>query len=77
MHIFFGLSPRVNLVLNSVLLGLWAPGFGFLWYYSRGTLSHVCNTANWTEEVGIMVCRIYKALFAFALEGLYGFLLSH
>jgi hypothetical protein len=69
VHLFHGLSPKINLCLNGILLGLWAPGFAFLWYYSRGTLSHVCNRANWTEETGIMVCRIYKALFAFALLG--------
>jgi hypothetical protein len=32
-----------------------------------GTLGHVCNTANWGSEAGIMVCRIYKALFTFTL----------
>jgi hypothetical protein len=32
-----------------------------------GTLGHVCNSANWGSEAGIMVCRIYKTLFTFAL----------
>lgn len=32
-------------------------------------MSHVCNKSNWEDETGIMVCRIYKALFAFTLLG--------
>lgn len=37
------------------------------------TLSHACNTVNWGNDAGTMVCRIYKALFTFALTGLYAF----
>jgi hypothetical protein len=70
MYACFGLSPLVNLSVNGLLLALWAPGFAFLWYWSRGTLSHYCDRTNWTGPTGIMVCRLYKALFAFALLGL-------
>jgi len=65
----FGLAPLVSLIVNAVLFIMWCPGFGFLWYYSRGTLSHVCNRLNWVGPTGIMVCRIYKALFAFSMLG--------
>ena len=30
----------------------------------------MCDFEHWDEDVGIMVCRIYKALFAFTLVGL-------
>jgi len=66
-----GLAPLVNLIVNTVLFIMWSPGFGFLWYYSTGTLSHVCNKANWTGPTGIMVCRVYKALFAFSMLGFF------
>lgn len=32
-----------------------------------GTLGHVCNTANWGSQAGVMVCNIYKTLFTFSL----------
>jgi len=63
------LSPLLNLVGNAVLFLLWGPAFGYLWYYSRATLGHVCNKDTWTGPTGIMVCRIYKALFAFSMLG--------
>ena len=66
-----GLSPRLNLALNTVLLVIWTMGFGMLSYYMSGTLSHHCDVDNWSEDTGIMVCRIYKTLFTFSLLGLY------
>lgn len=32
-------------------------------------MSHFCDYDNWSEDLGVMVCRIYKALFAFTLVG--------
>jgi len=69
LYAFFRLSPLWNLLINGVLLGLWAPGFAFLWFYSRKTLGDVCSKATWEDLTGIMVCRLYKALFAFATLG--------
>lgn len=37
----------------------------------RGTLANVCDAEHWNEDIGIMVCRIYKALFSFTLIALY------
>jgi hypothetical protein len=34
-------------------------------------LSQVCSAKTWRDETGIMICRIYKALFAFCALGLY------
>jgi hypothetical protein len=71
IYLLFGLSPFVNLCVNGLLLALWAPSFGFLWYWTRKTLSHVCSPKTWQDDTGIMICRIYKALFAFSALGLY------
>jgi len=69
LHCCCGLNPRLNVCLNGCLLVLWSVGFALLSWWSSGTLSHVCNKSNWEDETGIMVCRIYKALFAFTLLG--------
>ncbi|KAI9687405.1 MAG: hypothetical protein M1820_010459 [Bogoriella megaspora] len=64
-----GLNSRVNLYVNGFLAILWAVGFSLLAWWMRKTLTHVCNTANWHDETGIMVCRVYKSLFTFSLLG--------
>lgn len=69
LHCFYGLNPLLNTILNSLLLTLWTVSFGLLSWWSSSTLSHVCNRANWDDETGIMVCRVYKALFSFSLFG--------
>jgi len=69
IYVLFRLSPLWNLCINAVLLMLWAPAFAFLWFWSKPTLSHVCNKKTWEDSTGIMVCRIYKSLFAFAMFG--------
>jgi len=69
LHCCCGLNPRLNVCLNAGLLLLWSVGFALLAWWSSGTLSHVCNKSNWEDETGIMICRIYKALFSFTLLG--------
>ncbi|OJD36651.1 marvel domain-containing protein 2 [Diplodia corticola] len=69
-HCCCGLNPRLNLLLNSGLLVIWTLGFALLSWWSSGTMGHVCNKANWHDDDGIMICRIYKALFSFSLLGL-------
>jgi len=69
LHCFYGLNPTLNISLNSVLLVLWSLGFALLTWWTSGTLAHVCNVKNWDNEAGIMICREYKALFAFTLFG--------
>jgi hypothetical protein len=68
-YAFFGLSPVWNLCANGLLFALWTPAFAFLWFWTKKTLSHVCSQTTWEDETGIMVCRLYKALFAFAMLG--------
>ena len=69
-HLLTGLSPRVNLGLNSLLLAIWVMGFGMLTYWTSPTLGNRCDTADWSGSGATMVCKIYKALFAFCLLGL-------
>jgi len=76
IYLLFGLSPFVSLCVNGLLLALWAPSFAFLWYWTRKTLSDVCSAKTWQDETGIMICRIYKALFAFSALGLVSTLLA-
>ncbi|KAK7535254.1 uncharacterized protein J3D65DRAFT_630602 [Phyllosticta citribraziliensis] len=68
-HCIGGLRPQFNLALNGGLVLLWSLGFGLLAWWSSGTLGHVCSVARWGGEDGVMVCRTYKALFAFAMLG--------
>jgi hypothetical protein len=70
IYLLFGLAPFVSLCINGLLLALWAPSFGFLWYWTRKTLSQVCSPKTWRDDTGVMVCRIYKVLFAFCALGL-------
>jgi len=69
LHCCCGLNPYINVFLNGALFVIWTVSFSMLMYWSSGTLLHVCNVDNWQVDVGIMVCRLYKALFAFALLG--------
>ncbi|KAK1808602.1 hypothetical protein LTR12_017050 [Friedmanniomyces endolithicus] len=69
LHCFIGLNPRLNIALNGFLAILWTLSWSLLTYYMSGTLANVCDKAHWHEDTGIMVCRIYKALFTFTLLG--------
>lgn len=70
LHFFYGLNPRLNTVLNAVLVVLWGLAFGLLTRWTSGTLAHVCKKDDWDNDMGMMVCRVYKALFSFTLFGL-------
>jgi len=70
LHCFTGLNPRLNVYINGLLTLLWALSWSLLTWYMSGTLANMCDIDHWNEDVGIMVCRIYKALFTFTLVGL-------
>lgn len=70
MHCCIGLNPRLNIAINSFLLVLWALSWSLLTWWMSGTLANACDVSHWNEDVGVMVCRIYKALFTFALLGM-------
>jgi len=40
-----------------------------LWWWASRTLFHACDASNLGDGAGIMICRIYKALFAFGMLG--------
>lgn len=77
------LHPRINtpsppafitIAISSLLLVLWAASFILLtrWTSFSGTLSHACSPKLWDSSIGVTICRLYKALFAFSLFGLLG-----
>lgn len=70
LHYQRSLKPLYNIFVNSFLNVLWMLGFGLLVWNLSGTLSNRCDIDNWDSEAGVMVCRIYKALTAFATVGM-------
>lgn len=76
LHFFYGLNPTLNTVLNSTLALLWAVSFSLLTWWSSGTLAHICNKDSWDSDLGLSVCRLYKALFSFSLFGLVATMLA-
>lgn len=73
LHCCMGLNPRLNLLINTILFALWTAGFGMLNWWASKTIFHTCDAENviGANEAGRMVCRIYKALYAFGFLGLY------
>ncbi|KAF1850464.1 uncharacterized protein K460DRAFT_16081 [Cucurbitaria berberidis CBS 394.84] len=61
---------------NSFLLLLWTVSFVLFTWWSSGMLTHTCNKGNWRSSVGINICRLFKALFAFTCVGLVSTLLA-
>jgi hypothetical protein len=57
------------LILNVILLLLWSLSLCLLSSNMSGTLQHRCNSINWGTDAGIMVCRLYKALYSFVVVG--------
>ncbi|EON68614.1 hypothetical protein W97_07872 [Coniosporium apollinis CBS 100218] len=76
LHICSSLNPRLDLILNAGLFMAWTISFAMLAWYSGSTLTHVCNRDNWKDDMGVMVCRVYKALFGFAVLGVVSTLLA-
>lgn len=70
LHVYHGLNPSVNIVVNASLAVVWTVSFAMLARWCSGTLSHVCDTSGWGSDTGVSICRQYKALFSFALLGL-------
>jgi hypothetical protein len=71
LHCCVGLRPDFNLAVNGFLALVWAVSWSLLTWYMSPTLKNYCDVEHWQEDAGIMVCRIYKALFTFAFLGLY------
>ncbi|KAL9110482.1 MAG: hypothetical protein Q9227_005026 [Pyrenula ochraceoflavens] len=69
IHVFYGLSPRLNLGLNALILVLWTISLGLSSWNMSGTLGDKCDSKHWETGAGVMVCRLFKALFAFTVMG--------
>ncbi|KFY68004.1 hypothetical protein V497_00042 [Pseudogymnoascus sp. VKM F-4516 (FW-969)] len=62
--------PAHTLILNGVLLGLWALSLGLLVRLAKATILSQCSAATWNNSTGMMVCRLYQTLFAFIIIAL-------
>lgn len=64
----FAVYPaKLNLALHLGLLILWIIAFGLLTSkISNMVLTHSCNLTLWQTEMGMLVCRMYKAMYAFS-----------
>lgn len=65
IHCCCGLSPRLNLTTNSILLVIWLAALGVLCWSMSHTILTSCNATYWGNSSGISVCRIYKTFFSF------------
>ena len=63
MHSCVGLNPLMNLMINGGLTFLWGSTWAVLTWYMRDTLANRCSLEQWAVEGGVMICRVYKALF--------------
>ncbi|OQV00556.1 hypothetical protein CLAIMM_06036 [Cladophialophora immunda] len=70
LYTCFFLSPLFNLILNVTIFIIWVVGYCLLTWNMYGTLGHSCSRANWASDDGMMICRIYKALYSFEVFGL-------
>ncbi|KKK15840.1 hypothetical protein ARAM_004546 [Aspergillus rambellii] len=68
-HCCYGLSPRLSLTTNSIVLLLWLASLVLLAWSMSHTILTACTTTYWATSTGISVCRVYKALFAFTILG--------
>lgn len=67
IHYCCGLSPRLNLTTNSILLVLWIASLGVLCWSMSQTILTTCTTTYWGNSTGITICRIYKTFFSFTV----------
>ncbi|KAJ5387789.1 hypothetical protein N7509_010330 [Penicillium cosmopolitanum] len=71
-----GLSPKLSIIFNIILLLLWLLSLALLSYSMSGTILTKCTTADWANSTGISVCRSYKALFSFTVIGTAAYIAS-
>ncbi|KAJ5090006.1 hypothetical protein N7532_008690 [Penicillium argentinense] len=71
-----GLSPKLSIILNMLLLILWLLSLALLSYSMSSTILTKCGTEYWGNSTGISVCRSYKALFVFTILGTASYIAS-
>ncbi|KAL4785229.1 hypothetical protein BJX76DRAFT_324984, partial [Aspergillus varians] len=69
IHCCCGLSPRLSLIINTVVFVIWAIAFILLAWALSHTILTSCNTTYWGTSTGISVCQMFKALFTFTIIG--------
>ena len=67
IHYCCGLSPRLNLTTNTILLILWLASLAVLSWSMSQTILTTCNETFWANSTGISICRIYKTFFSFTV----------
>jgi hypothetical protein len=68
LHLPTSPPPLYNALYNFLLLILWTLAFGILAVAMKWTLTRTCVLSDWDTDMGMTVCKIYKALFAFAFS---------
>ncbi|KAJ5671810.1 hypothetical protein N7507_000937 [Penicillium longicatenatum] len=61
------LNTKLSIILNVLLLLLWALGLALISYNMAHTILTSCTTQYWGNSTGENVCRMYKALFTFTI----------
>ncbi|KAL4886997.1 hypothetical protein BJY04DRAFT_44948 [Aspergillus karnatakaensis] len=69
LHCCYGLSPKLSLILNTIVFIIWAISLVLLSWSVSHTILTTCNSTYWGTSTGITVCRIFKALFTFTIIG--------
>ena len=62
--------PSLSAVANGGLTALWVLGFALLTWNIRPLLAKQCTPADWSGDIAMSICRLYKALESFAIIGL-------
>ncbi|KAJ5755760.1 hypothetical protein N7533_005303 [Penicillium manginii] len=71
-----GLSPKLSIIFNIIILLLWLLSLALLSYSMSSTILTKCTTTDWGNSTGIAVCRSYKALFSFTVIGTASYIAS-
>lgn len=70
-HKFSVVPAGLNLLSHLITVSLWLAALGILSSrLSHMVLSQSCNIDLWQTNMGIMVCRLYKALYSFIVISL-------
>ncbi|KAJ5125825.1 hypothetical protein N7448_005140 [Penicillium atrosanguineum] len=64
-----GLSTKLSIMLNTLLLLIWLLALALLSYNMAHTILTSCSATYWGNKTGISICRSYKALFSFTVTG--------
>ena len=64
------MTPRTSMIINGLTFILWIIGLSIITAkIGSMVLGHTCAMPMWATEMGVMVCRIYKALYSFIVIG--------